>query len=222
MLRDHISCFPVMNPLPDAAGPSVLYTHCRLKASCCCRGAGNCEPIPWFDETRNQPTAQAKDRWPSSSIQPHHEQVEGFRTTPSSRDHGALLSLRQASPFRSGRRSLPARARMEILPTTARRRRGAPDSGVSRADSPRALGASAGWLMGRPVIGGLVVCFSLLPAWAVIIGSNCVAQRGTSAPQAVKHSSEFFIYLICYDFRKIKGRFKIFDKCTSGVVAYGV
>jgi hypothetical protein len=74
---------------------------------------------------------------------------------------------------------------MEILPTTARRRRGAPDSGVSRADSPRALGASAGWLMGRPVIGGLVVCFSLLPAWAVIIGSNCVAQRGTSARSPV-------------------------------------
>jgi hypothetical protein len=32
----------------------------------------------------------------------------------------------------------------------------------------------------------------------------------------------FFIYLICHDFRKIIGRIKIFDKCTSDAVAHGV
>jgi hypothetical protein len=31
-----------------------------------------------------------------------------------------------------------------------------------------------------------------------------------------------FLYLICHDFRKIFGRTKIFDKCTSGVVPHGV
>jgi hypothetical protein len=30
-----------------------------------------------------------------------------------------------------------------------------------------------------------------------------------------------YIYLICHDFRKINGRIKIFDKCTSGAVAHG-
>jgi hypothetical protein len=31
---------------------------------------------------------------------------------------------------------------------------------------------------------------------------------------------EFFIYLYCHDFRKINGRIKIFEKCTSGVVPH--
>jgi hypothetical protein len=30
-----------------------------------------------------------------------------------------------------------------------------------------------------------------------------------------------FLYLIYHDFRKINGRIKIFDKCTSGVAAHG-
>jgi hypothetical protein len=30
-----------------------------------------------------------------------------------------------------------------------------------------------------------------------------------------------FLYLICHDFRKINGRSKIFDKCTSGAVTHG-
>jgi hypothetical protein len=30
-----------------------------------------------------------------------------------------------------------------------------------------------------------------------------------------------FLYLISHDFRKIIGRIKIFDKCTSDVVAHG-
>jgi hypothetical protein len=33
--------------------------------------------------------------------------------------------------------------------------------------------------------------------------------------------AEFFIYLICHDFRKINGRTKIFEKYTSGAVAHG-
>jgi hypothetical protein len=32
---------------------------------------------------------------------------------------------------------------------------------------------------------------------------------------------EFFIYLICHDFRKIIGRIKILEKYTSGTVAHG-
>jgi hypothetical protein len=37
------------------------------------------------------------------------------------------------------------------------------------------------------------------------------------------HSSrnQIFLYLICHDFRKIKGRIKIFEKCTSGAVPHG-
>jgi hypothetical protein len=31
----------------------------------------------------------------------------------------------------------------------------------------------------------------------------------------------FFLYLFCHDFRKINGRIKIFEKCTSGVVPHG-
>jgi hypothetical protein len=31
----------------------------------------------------------------------------------------------------------------------------------------------------------------------------------------------FFIYLICHDFREKNGRTKIFEKCTSGALAYG-
>jgi hypothetical protein len=31
-----------------------------------------------------------------------------------------------------------------------------------------------------------------------------------------------FLYLICHDFRKIIGRIKIFEKCTSDAVAHGV
>jgi hypothetical protein len=34
--------------------------------------------------------------------------------------------------------------------------------------------------------------------------------------------SGFFLYLICYDFRKIIGRIKIFDKCISDIVAHCV
>jgi hypothetical protein len=30
-----------------------------------------------------------------------------------------------------------------------------------------------------------------------------------------------FLYLICHDFRKINGRIKIFEKCTSGAVPHG-
>jgi hypothetical protein len=30
-----------------------------------------------------------------------------------------------------------------------------------------------------------------------------------------------FLYLFCHDFRKINGRIKIFEKCTSGVVPHG-
>jgi hypothetical protein len=29
-----------------------------------------------------------------------------------------------------------------------------------------------------------------------------------------------FLYLFCYDFRKINGRIKIFEKCTSGAVSH--
>jgi hypothetical protein len=32
---------------------------------------------------------------------------------------------------------------------------------------------------------------------------------------------EFFLYLLCHDFRKINGRIKIFEKCTSDTVPYG-
>jgi hypothetical protein len=32
---------------------------------------------------------------------------------------------------------------------------------------------------------------------------------------------EFFLYLICQDFRKINGRIKIFDKCTFGAIPHG-
>jgi hypothetical protein len=35
------------------------------------------------------------------------------------------------------------------------------------------------------------------------------------------HTHIIFLYLICHDFRKINGRIKIFEKCTSGVVAHG-
>jgi hypothetical protein len=31
-----------------------------------------------------------------------------------------------------------------------------------------------------------------------------------------------FLYLICHDFRKIIGRIKIFEKCTSDAAAHGV
>jgi hypothetical protein len=31
-----------------------------------------------------------------------------------------------------------------------------------------------------------------------------------------------FVYLICHDFRKINGRIKIFEKCTSGAAPHDV
>jgi hypothetical protein len=31
-----------------------------------------------------------------------------------------------------------------------------------------------------------------------------------------------FVYLICYDFRKINGRIKIFEKCTTGAAPHDV
>jgi hypothetical protein len=51
----------------------------------------------------------------------------------------------------------------------------------------------------------------LLPSWPTALGHNAV-------PHDAMFLTEFF-YLICHDFRKINGRIKIFDKCTSGVVS---
>jgi hypothetical protein len=45
-------------------------------------------------------------------------------------------------------------------------------------------------------------------------------QRQTTEPPTPRPN--FFIYLICHDFRKIIGRIKIFDKCTSDAVAHSV
>jgi hypothetical protein len=34
--------------------------------------------------------------------------------------------------------------------------------------------------------------------------------------------ARIFLYLFCHDFRKINGRIKIFEKCTSAAVPHGV
>jgi hypothetical protein len=67
----------------------------------------------------------------------------------------------------------------------------------------------------------------MLPAgkWflpALLAGRVTRRSYGRWATRDPTQEADFFIYLICCDFRKIIGRIKIFDKCTSDVVAHGV
>jgi hypothetical protein len=63
--------------------------------------------------------------------------------------------------------------------------------------------------------------------WTVVDAGRrgtCVGpseRQGTGQGEHARAEGEFFIYLICHDFRKINGRTKIFEECTSDAVPHG-